>query len=500
MLKVFLDINVLLDALLKRDKHPLAILEQCERGTIDCYTSTYIICKINEILGGSLDKERYRKDLEHLLSFIKLVPIKHRDVLKAFSFRDLEYEMQYYSSIYFEYFITKNKKYLPEDKRILTPEEFINLDMSVKKVSFVDLSRMLRDILPEIEEKIFEIIFSSRFVGSKYVKKFEEKFSNYLGVKHCIAVNSGTSAIYLALMALGIKEGDEVILPVNTFIATAEAVSLLGAKPVFVDIDERTYNINVEKAKKVITNKTKVIIPVHLYGQCCNMGEILEIAEKYDLYVVEDAAQAHGAEYKGKKAGSFGDLACFSFYPAKNLGTFGEGGAVVTNRKDLDERIRMLRDHGSKKKYYHEIIGGNFRMEEIQGVVLATKIKFLDKWNETRRRAAKLYNELLRNVNVAIPYEAPYNKHVYHLYVIRMKNRDKVRDYLQKNGVETGIHYPIPIHLQKAYSFMNISKGSFPIAERVSEEILSLPIFPYIREEEVKYVVEKIKEGVSRYG
>ena len=368
----------------------------------------------------------------------------------------------------------------------------------IKEVPFVDLSRILKDILPEVEEKIHDIIFSSNFVCGKYVKEFEEKFAKYLGVKHCIAVNSGTSALYLALMALGVKKGDEVILPVNTFIATAEAVSLLGAKPVFVDVDEKTYNIDVEKVKEAITDKTKIIIPVHLYGQCCDMDEINEIAEKHGLYVLEDACQAHGAEYKGRKAGSLGDIAAFSFYPSKNLGAFGEGGAVATNNSELAEKIRMLRDHGSKEKYYHEIIGGNFRMDEIQGAVLSTKLKFLDKWNNMRREAAKLYNELLDGV-VITPYEAPYNKHVYHLYVIRVKNRDKVREYLHSKGVHTGIHYPVPIHLQKAYSFMNLSKGAFPIAERVVNEILSLPMFPYITEEEIYYVVERLKEGVKKY-
>ncbi|WP_456374733.1 DegT/DnrJ/EryC1/StrS family aminotransferase [Methanocaldococcus sp.] len=364
------------------------------------------------------------------------------------------------------------------------------------KIPFVDLSRQLKDIFPEIEEKWHEIVHNSRFVGSKYVKEFEDKFANYLDVKHCIAVNSGTSALYLSLMALGVGRGDEVILPVNTFIATAEAVSLLGAKPVFVDIDKKTYNIDVKKIEKAITDKTKVIIPVHLYGQCSNMDEILEIAEKYNLYIVEDACQAHGAEYKGKKAGSLGDLAAFSFYPGKNLGAFGEGGAVVTNCDELAEKIRMLRNHGSKVKYYHEMIGGNFRMDEIQGAVLSTKLKFLDTWNNMRRKAAKIYNELLEDV-VITPYEVPYNKHVYHLYVIRVDNRDKIKEYLQKHGIETGIHYPIPLHLQSAYKFLNIPKGSFPVAEKVADEILSLPMFPYIIEEEILYVAERLKEGVK---
>jgi len=362
------------------------------------------------------------------------------------------------------------------------------------KIPFVDLSKLLKDIFPEIEQKWQEIVHNSRFVGSKYVKEFEDKFANYLGLKHCIAVNSGTSALYLSLMALKVERGDEVILPVNTFIATAEAVSLLGAKPVFIDIDEKTYNIDVEKIEKVITTKTKAIIPVHLYGQCSNMDEILENAEKHNLYVVEDACQAHGAEYKGEKAGSLGDLAAFSFYPGKNLGAFGEGGAVVTNDDEIAEKIRMLRDHGSKVKYYHDMLGGNFRMDEIQGAVLSTKIDFLDKWNKLRRKAANFYNELLSEIdNIIIPYEDKDNKHAYHLYVIKVNHRNKLREYLHKCGIETGIHYPIPLHLQKAYQDLGYKKGDFPIAEQNSKEILSLPMFPGLSQEEITYIARQIK-------
>jgi len=365
--------------------------------------------------------------------------------------------------------------------------------MKNKKIPFVDLNRILDDILPEIREKFKEIISNSRFIGSKYVKEFEEKFAEYLEVKHCIAVNSGTSALYLALKSINVEPGDEVIIPVNTFIATAEAVSLLGAKPVFVDIDEKTYNVDTTKIEKAITKKTKAIIPVHLYGQCADMDEVNQIAKKYKLWVIEDACQAHGAEYKNKKAGSLGNIAAFSFYPAKNLGAWGEGGAVVTNNNKVAEKIRLFRDHGSRQKYYHEIIGGNFRMEEIQGAVLSTKIKFLDKWNEIRRNAAKIYNELLKSSEIITPYEASCNKHVYHLYIIRVKNRDKVREFLAQNGIGTGIHYPMPLHFQKAYKFLNISKGSFPVVERVADEILSLPMFPYIKKREVEYTVRVLK-------
>ena len=370
--------------------------------------------------------------------------------------------------------------------------------MENRKIPFVDLNRILKDILPEIKNKIKEIVSNSRFIGSKYVKEFEESFAEYLKVKHCITVNSGTSALYLALKSIDIKPEDEVIIPVNTFIATAEAVSLLGAKSVFVDINEKVYNIDTTKIENAITKRTKAIIPVHLYGQCADMDEINKIAKKYKLWVIEDACQAHGAEYKSKKVGSFGDVAAFSFYPAKNLGAFGEGGAITTSNNEIAEKIKLLRDHGSKQKYYHEIIGGNFRMEEIQGAVLSTKIKFLDKWNETRRNAAKLYNESLKDSEIIAPYETSYNKHVYHLYIVRVKKRGNLQRFLLENGVATGIHYPIPIHLQKAYKDLNYKRGNFPVAEKVTEEILSLPMYPGLSEKEIKFVVGKIKDFYSR--
>lgn len=365
------------------------------------------------------------------------------------------------------------------------------------KIPFVDISRQLKDVFPEINKKWHEIVQNSRFVGSKYVEEFEGNFADYLGVKYCIAVNSGTSALYLSLMSLGVGRGDEVILPVNTFIATAEAVSLLGAKPVFVDINEKTYNIDIEKIEDVISNKTKAILPVHIYGQSSQMDDILKIAKKYNLFVIEDACQSHGAEYKNKKTGSIGDLATFSFYPGKNLGAFGEGGAVVTNNEELAEKIKMLRNHGSKEKYYHNMVGGNFRMSEIQGAVLSTKLVYLDKWNNMRIKTAEIYNNALKNI-VITPYKASYNKHVYHLYVIRVKNRNKVREYLKQRGIESGIHYPLPLHLQKAYSFLNLKPGNFPIAEKVAKEILSLPIFPYITEKEVNFVIENLKQYINK--
>jgi len=365
-------------------------------------------------------------------------------------------------------------------------------------VPFLDLKRELPEMEGEIKKKVDNIILSTKFVSGKYVKEFEKAYAKYIGVKHCICVNSGTAALQLALMAYDIGYGDEVIVPANTFIATAEAVSLVGAKPVLVDIDEESFTINSKEVERVINKRTKAIIPVHLYGQCADMDEINMLAKKNNIIVIEDACQAHGAEYKGKKAGSLGDAAAFSFYPGKNLGAWGEGGAVTTNDNKIAKKIRMLRDHGSERKYYHEYIGGNFRMSEIQGAVLLTKLKYLDEWNKKRRNAAERYSRLLCGIEgVKVPIENGYNKHVYHLYVIRVKERKKLIRHLSNNNVATLIHYPLCIHLQKAYENLGVKKGSLPVCETVQEEVLSLPMFPDIKEEEIKHVSTKIKEFFS---
>ena len=357
------------------------------------------------------------------------------------------------------------------------------------KVPFLNLKKEMQFIKDEILKKFDRIIDNTAFISGEYVKRFEEKFADYLKTDFCIAVNSGTSALIAALMAVGLKNDDEVIMPVNTFIATAEAVSILGSKPVFVDINPKFYTMDVMELEKKINKKTKAIIPVHLYGQCADMTPIMEIAKKYNLYIIEDACQAHGAEYKGRKAGTIGDIGCFSFYPGKNLGAWGEGGACVTNNKELADRMHKIRNHGGIEKYQHEILGANFRIEEFQGAVLETKLNFLDKWNNLRIAAARKYNEILKNItDILLPLEHPYNKHVYHLFVIRTKHRDKLRDFLNNKGIASGIHYPLTLNLLNFYK-----KEDSLIATEISNEILSLPIFPFIAEDEINYVTEKIK-------
>jgi dTDP-4-amino-4,6-dideoxygalactose transaminase len=311
-------------------------------------------------------------------------------------------------------------------------------------------------------------------------------------------VGSGTEAIWLALLALGIGPGDEVITVPNTFMATAEAVSMCGGRPVFVDIDQQTYNMNPDLLEKAITVRTKAIIPVHLFGQTADMDPILEIAKAHRLFVVEDACQAHGAEYKARRAGSLGDMACFSFYPGKNLGAYGEAGAVVTDNGELDAKIRTLRDHGQAKKYHHSAIGWNARMDGIQGAVLSVKLKHLEAWNGARRKNAHLYNELLRGSGITLPTEAGYAKHVYHVYAVRVRNRDKVLGALADKGISCGIHYPVPIHFQNAYRSLGVGAATFPVAESTAAEFLSLPMFPELSSEQMKYVATQLKAESSK--
>ena len=361
-------------------------------------------------------------------------------------------------------------------------------------IPFVDLKRQFDLIKNEVTTKINEVLRNTHFILGEEVEKFEEEFANYCGVKYGVGVASGSDALTLSLKVLGIGKEDEVITAPNTFIATVDAISRNGATPVFVDIDPETCNIDVAEIEEKITDKTKAIIPVHLYGQPADMDEIIKIAKKYDLKIIEDACQAHGAEYKGKKVGSLSDVGCFSFYPAKNLGAYGDGGMVVTNNEQIAERIKMLRNYGQSKKYYHDFIGYNSRLDEIQAAVLRVKLRYLDEWNDKRREHAKLYNDLLENVSgIETPTEKEFVKHVYHLYVIRCKNRNELQNYLSSKGVSTGIHYPIPVHLQKAYKHLEYKEGDFPITEKYAKEILSLPMFPELTDEEIEVVVGLIR-------
>ncbi len=362
------------------------------------------------------------------------------------------------------------------------------------QVPFLDLKAQYRAIKTEIHAAVGDVMENTAFAGGPFVAAFEKDFAAFCGCRHAIGVGNGTDALWLSLLALGIGPGDEVITVPNTFIATAEAITYCGAKPVFVDIEERTNNMNPALLKAAITKKTKAIIPVHLFGQPADMDPILAVAGEHGLCVIEDACQAHGAEYKGRKAGALGDTGCFSFYPGKNLGAYGEAGAVVTNSDALAEKMRMFRDHGQAKKYHHAMIGWNARMDGIQGAVLSVKLKYLAEWNESRRKHAQEYTALLASVaDVITPREEAYARHVYHIYAIRIKERDRLMAALTEKGIACNIHYPVPIHLQEAYRSLNLGPGSFPVAEKCASEYLSLPMYPELTPEQIAYVTDQIK-------
>lgn len=360
-------------------------------------------------------------------------------------------------------------------------------------VPFLDLKAQYTAIKDEIQTAVSEVIEDTAFAGGPFVVRFEKAFAQFCGCKHAVGVGNGTDALWLSLLALGVGPGDEVITVPNTFIATAEAITYCGAKPVFVDVEEETFNMNPALLEAAITAGTKAVIPVHLFGQTADMDPILSIAREHGLYVVEDACQAHGAQYKGRNAGAMGDTGCFSFYPGKNLGAYGEAGAVVTNDDALAETIRMFRDHGQSKKYFHGVIGWNARMDGIQGAVLNVKLKYLADWNESRRAHAREYTRLLSPAgDVLLPHEVDYTRHVFHIYAIRIKQRDRLLAHLGEKGISCGIHYPVPIHLQDAYRFLGLEAGSFPVAERCAIELLSLPMFPELTTEQIAYVADTI--------
>ena len=360
-------------------------------------------------------------------------------------------------------------------------------------IPLADLKRQYLSIKPEIDSAIQEVINDSAFVLGKYVKKFEEEYAGYCGVKHCVGLNSGTDALFLSFLAIGLKPGDEVISVPNTFFATTEYLGHIGVKPVFVDVDPKTYLIDVSKIEASITSRTKAIIPVHLYGQMANMQEICRIAGKYNLKVIEDCAQAHGAEQNKKRAGCFGDIGIYSFYPGKNLGAYGDAGCMVTNNNEYAEFVRLSRDHGRKTKYEHIKEAYSSRMDGIQAAILSVKLRHLDQWVEQRRQVAKSYNELLPS-NVSKPFEERDNKHSYHIYAIQTEKRDELLVHLKSKGVEAGIHYPVPLHFQPAYSYLNIKEGILSVAEHHAKTTLSLPIFPEMTSEEVEYVVNCVRE------
>ena len=371
------------------------------------------------------------------------------------------------------------------------------------EIPAANLKKQYESIKEEIDNAIKNVLEKGQFILGEEVYKFESEIARFCNVKYAIGVNSGTDALYLSLLSIDLVPGDEVISTDFSFIATVTPVCLLGAKPVLIDIDERTFNIDVNKLAEKITRKTKAIIPVHLFGQPAEMDEIVKLAKPKNIRVIEDAAQAIGAEYKGKKAAGIGDIGILSFYPTKNLGAYGDAGMILTNDEKIAQKARFLRDHGSIKKYQHSLIGINSRLDEIQSAILNVKIKYLEMWTERRRENAKKYNELLKDTSIygdertiITPIELPYVKHVYNQYTIRVKQRDKVHDELKKAGISAGVHYPIPIHLQTALSNLEYKKGDFPLSELASKEVLSLPIHPELTDDEIEKIASTIKRIV----
>ena len=366
------------------------------------------------------------------------------------------------------------------------------------KVPFLDLKAHHAPLLEKFNRAIREVIESNAFAGGPFVERFEKEFAAYCGSKYAIGVGNGTDALWLALLALGIGPGDEVITVPNTFFATVEAINCCKARPVFVDVDEDTFTMNPAELERRLTKKTKAIIPVHLFGQPADMNPILDFARAHGLFVIEDAAQAHGAEYKGLKAGTMGDAGCFSFYPGKNLGAFGEAGAVVTNDPELRKQIQVLRDHGQPRKYCHTLMGWNCRMDGIQAAVLSIKLRHLQGANLLRREHALQYNQAFSGIDeVATPFEANYARHVYHVYAVRVQERDEVRQHLTEKEIGCAVHYPIPIHLQEACRNLGYTAGAFPVAENLAEEFLSLPMFPELTEQQIEYVARCVSETVG---
>ena len=366
-------------------------------------------------------------------------------------------------------------------------------------IPIIDSKRQYAQVGSEVEKEVLEVLRSGSYILGKHNKAFEQEISEFLGVKNAVTLNSGTDALHLALRALDIGEGDEVITVAFTFVATTEAIGIVGAKPVFVDIDPDTFNMDVKQIESKITPKTKAILPVHLYGQPCNMDVIMDIAKRHNLFVIEDACQAIGAEYKGKKVGTFGDIGCFSFYPTKNLGTMGDGGLAVTNSEYLKNRMVALRNHGGAVRYYHDEIGVNSRLDEVQAAILRVKLNYINEWNKKRREHAAFYNELFKDVkDVETPKELDNTYCVYHQYTIKVPNRDEVHKLLQENGVGAMIYYPVPLHLQKVHAHLGFKEGLLPHTEENTKLVLSLPMFAEITEEEQRTVAKTLIECIEK--
>jgi len=517
-LKIFIETDALIDMAVRSDLYPQSfklLNDLIKTPEFSLWVSAASLVNINHIVSKNHSREKARALLKFIREEFSIIPFRNSIFVKALARNDTDFDdqVQIASAEAFgmDCIISRNVDHFRGCSVLaLTPGDFLekwkarefNSNM---QVPFLDLKAQHHQIYNEIDDRITDIITNTAFILGKHVEEFEKRFAKLHEAKYCIGVSSGTDALHIALMALEIGPGDTVIVPVNTFIATAEAVSTAGAEPVFVDCDEYC-NIDPEKIREYLSTMSselrtlpKAIIPVHLYGQPANMDEIVALAEKFGVMVVEDCCQAHLAEWHGKKVGSFGAFGAFSFYPGKNLGAYGEAGALITNDENLYLKARMIRQHGEIKRYHHNVIGHNYRMEAIQGAVLATKLNFLIEWTGKRQKNAQIYKELLAEVQgIRVPEEADYSSCVYHLYVIESDSRDGLQYYLQQNGIATGLHYPIPLHLQDAYRHLGYGEGDFTSAEKAAGRILSLPMFPELTERQIHYVCDKIKEYMMR--
>ncbi|MBL7196445.1 MAG: aminotransferase class I/II-fold pyridoxal phosphate-dependent enzyme [Desulfobacterales bacterium] len=513
-MKVFIDTNVLIDVAVRADQFPDSLklindIIEWDEGNL--WISAISLNNLEHILSRLGHKEKARNFLKFIQQTFSIIPFRRSVFTSALAINTPDFEdgiqMASAGEMGMDYIITRNTDDFKDSKvPTLTPTEFLEkwnggeFD-SATSVPFLDLKAQHHQVYNEIDDKITDIIANTGFILGKHVEEFEERFTELQGAKYCIGVSSGTDALHVALLALGIGPGDKVIVPVNTFIATAEAVSLCGGEPVFVDCD-KFYNLDTEKLKLKRTEVEeeqrgllKAIIPVHLYGQPANMAEIMALANEYGIEVVEDCCQAHLGRYQEKSVGGFGKFGAFSFYPGKNLGAYGEAGALITNDEKLYQRAKMIRQHGEIERYHHQVIGHNYRMEAFQGAVLATKSKYLTEWTEKRRANAELYSELLEDVEgIETPQELDETYCVYHLYVIQCDKRDDLKAYLEANGISTGLHYPVPLHMQPAYAFLGYKEGDFPVAETAAKRILSLPMYPELAEAQIRYICDKIKE------
>jgi dTDP-4-amino-4,6-dideoxygalactose transaminase len=513
--KILVDVYIFQDVITKRKGWQASYnvlnkvyKSKCE-GWINSLTKT-IIYFLNVKKIGESKSRQLVSDLTRSFAEIPLNSAINKKALEA----DLpEYEdniqIESASCFHMDAIITRNKKHFKQEAvPVYAPEEFIDLLNNNEKylnlessIPFLDLKAQNHQIFNEIDDRFFDIMANAGFILGKYVDEFEKGFAEIQDAKYCIGVSSGTDALHVALLSLGIGHGDLVIVPVNTFIATAEAVTLCGAKPVFADCDEY-HNIDAEKLRKQIEAmdeanriKLKAIIPVHLYGQPADMDAVMSIADQFGLLVVEDACQAHLAEYKGKKVGTLGKFGAFSFYPGKNLGAWGEAGALITNDEDLYLKVRQIRQHGEIVRYHHGVVGHNYRMSAFQGAVLSVKLKYIAEWTEKRQKNAGLYRKYLSNVaGIELPKEKKGCFSVYHLFVIQTDNREALQNYLQEKGIASGLHYPVPLHLQEAYKDLGHKKGEFSVAENAAERILSLPMYPELAEHQIKHVCEAIAQ------